>query len=199
MRLLLKTFLWLVFAVALGAAGLLYVLHNRGQALDVLIEHAAEKRGLDPRLFAALVASAGGTRTTLAENGCYGLLRLTEADGRAWATASGRKFDTFDLFAPAANLEIGAWKFDAELRAWSRAREPEVWAVASWWTNHETVAGWAVAAQSGTNKALAYITDPVIEARVRSTLMDARTPRPWTARLPQKLREWMGRWGEASG
>lgn len=192
MRLLLKTVFWLLIAAVIAGAAACWAVSRRSRQMDRMIERAADARGLDARLFAALVAHTGGTRTTLATNGHYGLLLLTEADGRAWAAAMKQTFDAFDLFDPRKNLEVGAWKFDASLREWAREKDAAVWAVASWRTNRETVRAWADAARSSTNPPLASIPDIPLRMYVRDVLLDAKEPAPHEFDFSGLWRRWRG-------
>ncbi len=143
MRTFFKTILWLVLALFIGAGAFAWLLRRQSHQLDRIIEQAATAGHVNPKLIAALADFSSNNEPGFASREHYGLLALTTADGKAWAAATGGEFDTFALFDPALNLRIGVWKFATALQSWSHETKPEVWAVAEWKTNRETIRAWA--------------------------------------------------------
>lgn len=183
MRTLLKTIYWLLIAALIAVAASASVLLRRNRQMETMIAEAAELQGLDAGLLVALVGWCSDFQPAKAAEGRYGLLALTEADGRAWATASGGAFDTFDLFDPQKNLQIGAWKFAASQRAWAGEPDPAVWALAEWRTNRAAVRAWAAAAAAGKTDPLQSIADARVRGFVADILQRSRRER-FTLLLP---------------
>jgi hypothetical protein len=98
------------------------------------------------------------------------------------------------LFDPRKNLEIGAWKFDASLRDWAREKDAAMWAVAGWYTNVETLKGWADSARGSTNPPLAAIPDIPLRMRVREVLHDASNPPPGDFDFTRLWKRWRDKW-----
>jgi len=174
MRTLLKTVYWLLVATLIGAAAFGSIVLRRSRQLETMTVAEAARQNIDARLFLALVQKCSDFQPTFADHGRYGLLALTEADGLAWAGAAGSNFDTFDLFEPEKNLKIGAWKLGSSLNAWSRERNPEMWALAEWCTNRETVRAWSGAASDGRDDPLRKIADPRVRQFVSDILRQSR-------------------------
>jgi hypothetical protein len=170
MRTLFKTIYWLVLATLIAAAAFGSVILRRSHLLETRIAHQAGLRNIDPRLFIALVARCSSNQTAFADHEHYGLLALTADEGRAWAAESGVPFDTFDLFDPEKNLRIGAWKLERSLRAWSREKDPRIWALAEWHTDGKTVSTWAAAARGSFGDTLKTIGDPSVRSFVADIL-----------------------------
>lgn len=170
MKTFIKTIYWLFIAALIALAAFGSVVFRRSRQLETMIAREAAARDMDPRLLIALVEKCSGFQTTLATNECYGLLALTAGEGRAWAGANGTAFDTFDLFDPRKNLQIGAWKFQTALVEWSREKDPRIWALAGWKTNRETVRAWADAARSSSGDPLKQISDPRVRLLVADIL-----------------------------
>lgn len=183
MRTLLKTIYWLLIAALIAVAASASVLLRRSRQMETMIAAAADRQCLDAGLLVALVGWCSDFQPARAAEGRYGLLALTEADGRAWAKATGGTFDTFDLFDPRTNLEVGAWKFAASLSAWSREPDPTVWALAEWRTNRAAVRVWAAAAAAGKTDPLQSIADVRVRGFVADILQRTRRER-FTLLLP---------------
>ncbi len=174
MRVLFKTLYWLFAAALIAAAALGSIVLRRSHQMETTIASAAARRGIDPRLFAALVEECSGGRTTFADHERYGLLALSAEDARIWAEQNGVEPDTFTLFDPKQNLRIGAWKLDQALATWSRERDPRIWALAGWKTNRETVRVWAAAARGATGDPVRAISDSHARNFVRDILGKTR-------------------------
>ena len=182
-RILLKTFYWLFVALLIAAAAFCSVVFRRSHQLETMIAREAERQGVDPRLFAALVERCSNFQTAFADHERYGLLALGAEDGRAWAAKTGVPFDTFDLFDPQKNLQIGAWKFEMAVREWTHERDPQIWALAGWKTNRETVRAWAVSARNDSRDALRHVADVRVRGFVADILQQSRREK-FTVILP---------------
>ena len=168
MRTLLKMCFWLFVAALIAATAAASLLIRRSHHFETMIVRAADAQRIEPVILLGLVQQCSGNNTTFARDEHYGLLALTTADGTAWAAASGKPFDAFDLFDPEKNLQIGAWKFAAALRTWMREPKPELWAVAGWQAPADQVRAWAGAARMDGGDPFQKISDP----RVRNFAAD---------------------------
>ena len=173
MRKLLKTFYWLLLAALAAAAAFGLVVLRRSHQLETMIVRAAMRRNVDSRTLFALAEKCSKFQTSFADHGRYGLLALEVGDGRAWAAATKSEFDTFDLFDPQKNLEIGAWKLGDARRAWP-SRDADIWALAEWKTNREAVRVWADASRGVGGDAARFIADDTIRKFVEEVSANSR-------------------------
>lgn len=139
----LKTISWLLLAVAMGTGTFAWLMHRQGRQIERMVVPIAHEANVNPKIAAALAEVCSNNEPGYASREHYGLFALTVDDGKAWASAKGAKFDTFDLFDPKLNARIGTWKFSRMAGSWSHEAKPEIWAIAEWRTNHETVVVWA--------------------------------------------------------
>lgn len=112
---------------------------------DVLIEQAAKKCGVDPKLVKAVVwrESRFFTDKTGAA-GERGLMQVGEAASRDWAAA--HKLEVFvyaDLFDAKTNLEAGSWYLSEALEHWKDRDDPLPFALAEYNAGRSRVEKWA--------------------------------------------------------
>ena len=184
MKLLVKTVYWLLVSALIAIAATASIVARRSRHLETMIADEATRQGFDPVVFIALVEKCSSNRTAFADHEHYGLLALTADEGRAWAAENDEAFDTFDLFDPEKNLRIGAWKFGRMLRSWSREKDPRIWALAEWRSNHESARKWAASSKDHLDDPFAKISDPNVRMFVmeiiRRTHRDAfKIILPW--------------------
>lgn len=172
MRVLLKMLYWLALAGLLCAAAIGAAFVRRSHQMDTMIVQAASRQQIDPRLAAALVWRSSQLNTSLSTNGHYGLLALTPEDGKAWSKASGAPFETFDLFDPRRNLQIGLWKLSMASLAWADKPNGHIWALAEWQAGRAAASAWASAAVD--DDPLAAIGDPAVRSFVGDVVRRAQ-------------------------
>jgi soluble lytic murein transglycosylase len=99
--------IWVGVAVALvGSLLILYLSYRQMEEdLHALVEVAAHRHGLDPRLVAAVVeAESKGRPRAVSRAQAYGLMQLRVPTA---SEVAGRKVGVEELFDPVVNLDLG--------------------------------------------------------------------------------------------
>lgn len=118
---------------------------------DELIEAAAEKHGVDPRLVKAVVWQESRFRAE-AQGGAgeRGLMQVMESAAADWVKATGvQTFQPTDLFDPKTNLEVGTWYLARALHRHATRDDPRVFALAEYNAGASRVQRWLEATAEG--------------------------------------------------
>ena len=139
-------FLTLVFLVLAGAAGYLYWKSQQPEesVYDPIIVSVARNEGVDPFLIRALIwRESRFDALTHGSADEHGLMQVTPAVGRMWATANKvEDFDSDKLYDPETNIRVGTWYLNRSLRRYSQTDDPAAFALAEYNAGHSKAETW---------------------------------------------------------
>ncbi len=139
---------WLTLALVVGSIGSAAFVYwrwrFREQRYNKLIEVVAGQYGVDKFLVKAVVRRESKFDPFVyGRAGEIGLMQVTEAAGREWARATGRKdFGRDSLWDERANLEAGSWYLARALRRWGDKDDPLPFALAEYNAGFGNVLRW---------------------------------------------------------
>lgn len=140
-------------AGAIGSATIVYVRWRfRELRYDHLIEEVAARYDANRFLIKAVIRRESEFDPfAYGRAGEIGLMQVTEAAGREWAKATGRKdFGRDLLWNERANIEAGTWYLTRALRRWNDKDDPVPFALAEYNAGFGNVLRWLPNGQATT-------------------------------------------------
>ena len=147
-----------------------------------IIESAAARYGVPPRLIAAVIwqetrfhAAAAGRAGEL------GLMQVRPVIGQEWAKKEGlARFSRAELVDPGTNVLVGAWCLRRATDRWADRSDPLPIVLAEYNAGHSNATRWERSASTNGISLTAAITYPSTQQYVSGVLLHYRTfGRPW--------------------
>ncbi|MDW8345031.1 MAG: lytic transglycosylase domain-containing protein [Verrucomicrobiae bacterium] len=167
---------WLVAAlvtISVASAAFVYVRWvYRERRFDSLIVEIAAQQGADRHLIKAVMRQESGFDPfARSARGAIGLMQVTEAAGKDWARATGRKnFHREQLWDPRTNIEAGTWYLQRALNRWADRPWDErlPFALAEYNAGYANVVRWLPKGRDTTSEEfMAAITYPGVRHYIR--------------------------------